>query len=58
MKTEKEIREHRDLLMEYRKDHTGYILTPLIFSDKEIDAQIMALNWALDESKYHGGNDR
>ena len=55
MKTEKEIRDQRDLLMEYRKDPKGYRLTPLIFSDKEIDAQIMALNWTLDESKYHRG---
>jgi len=53
MKSENEIKEQRDLLMEYRKDPTGYRLTPMIFSDKEIDAQIMALNWVLEESKHH-----
>ena len=49
MKTEKEIRGQRKALMDYRKDPRGYRLTPLIFSDKEIDAQIMAFNWVLDE---------
>jgi len=57
MKMEEEVRAQRDLLMEYRKDPTGYRLTPFIFSDKEIDAQIMALNWVLGESKYHSSGE-
>lgn len=53
MKEENEIRSMRDTLLEYCKDPKGYRLTPLLLSNQEIDSQIMALNWVLEESRYH-----
>ena len=54
MKSEKEIRDQRDLLKEYRRDPTGFRLTPLLFSNKEIDALIMAFNWVLNDKGIIG----
>ena len=49
MKTQKEIREKRDSLFIFRKKGKQSML----LSDKEIDAQIMVLNWILGESKQY-----
>ena len=49
MKNEKEIRAKRDEMFTFRKEGKKSML----LSDKEIDAQIMVLNWVLEESKQY-----
>ena len=58
MKSEKEISDQRDLLIEYSMDQTGYRLTPRLFTDKQIQAQIMVFNWVLDEKDFESVKKR
>jgi len=49
MKSRKEIRRKRDELFAFREQGRQSAL----LSNKEIDAQIMVLNWVLEESKQY-----
>jgi len=49
MKSEIEIRKKRDKMFNFRREGQHSAL----LSDKEIDAQIMVLNWVLEEPKQY-----
>jgi len=53
MKSEKEIRTKRDEMFKFRTEGRKSAL----LSDKEIDAQIMVLNWVLGESKQYDSSE-
>ena len=53
MKNKKQIQAQRDVLIEYLESthQEEYLLTSRLFTVKEIEAQVMAFNWVLNESK-------